>query len=147
MTASPDLNTVLGLGYTLVLAVASWTDLRSRRIPNVLTLPALAAALAVAWWHGTFALSLVGALVGVIAFILPMFLYGTASAGGGDVKLAAFVGAALGLQRVITALFVAGLVASVIVLLGLAARRLSRRSRIAFGPFIAFGGLVGMLLK
>lgn len=132
---------VLAVVYAGVLLAATWTDLRSRRIPNALTLPAVGAALVVAALRGSLLVSLFGALLGAAAFLLPAFLYGKKTAGGGDIKLAAFVGAAVGLPLVLHAMLLAGLSASVVVLVGLTARRIDRRTRVPFGPFIAFGGI------
>jgi prepilin peptidase CpaA len=82
---------------TLTIATcACITDLRSRRIPNVLTFGAAAAAAA---YHfatgGSHALGLTAAgwVVGLLVFIVPFALRGL---GGGDVKLLAALGAWLG---------------------------------------------------
>ena len=143
--ADPASLAAAGL-FAAVLLAATWTDLRARRIPNGLTLPAVLAALALAAWSGALASAVAGLVAGAAIFILPMLLYGAANAGGGDVKLAAFLGAALGLAGVMQALLVGGLVASAVVLAGLATRRLSRRSRIPYGPFLAIGGLAALFL-
>jgi prepilin peptidase CpaA len=80
----------------VISAVACVTDLRSRRIPNVLT---FGAALAAFVYHGIdgglegFLAAAAGWLAGVAIFFLPFFLGGM---GGGDVKLVAALGAWLG---------------------------------------------------
>jgi prepilin peptidase CpaA len=80
----------------VVSAVACFTDLRTRRIPNVLTFGAAAAALvfsaAIGGWAG-LGLALAGWIVGCALF-LPWFLLG--GMGAGDVKLLAALGAWLG---------------------------------------------------
>jgi prepilin peptidase CpaA len=82
---------VIGIGIT-----ACVTDLRSRRIPNVLTFGAAAAALvysgASGGWSG-FGSAALGWLIGGAAFIIPFALGGL---GGGDVKLLGALGAWLG---------------------------------------------------
>jgi prepilin signal peptidase PulO-like enzyme (type II secretory pathway) len=138
-------NVVVGL-YAGVLITATWTDLRARRIPNWLTVPATLLALVWAATQEYLMSALVGALFGAFVFILPMFLYGPGMAGGGDVKLAAFVGAVLGLSGAITALFLAGVVGAVVVLAGLATHRIERRQKIPFGPFIAIGGVLAVIV-
>ena len=102
----------------LISAVACVTDLRSRRIPNVLTFGGAVAALL---YHGVtggvegLAAAGAGWLAGVALFFLPFALGGM---GGGDVKLVAALGAWLGpWMTVWLALYtgVAGGVAAVVV--------------------------------
>jgi prepilin peptidase CpaA len=82
-------------GAVILCGVASWSDLRSRRIPNALTIPALGAALCV---HGALGagqgllLSACGALAAG-ALLLPGYLF--RFTGAGDVKLLMAVGAIL----------------------------------------------------
>ena len=79
----------------LALAAAAW-DLRSRRVPNALTLGAAGLGFLISGLHaglGGLTQSLLGWLVGVALF-LPLFLVG--GLGGGDVKLLAAFGACLG---------------------------------------------------
>ena len=79
-----------------VAALAAVTDVRTGRVPNLLTLGAAAAALV---FHGVSAggaglmTSALGVLVG-LALFLPFFVLG--GMGGGDVKLLAALGAWLG---------------------------------------------------
>lgn len=86
-----------------VLVIACITDLRTRRIPNVLTLPAMVAGLlfhlatggvSAAGW------SLTGCALGALLFFPLFALRGM---GGGDVKLLAAVGAWLGPSQVMMA--------------------------------------------
>jgi prepilin peptidase CpaA len=71
-------------------------DLRSRRIPNVLTFGAAVTGLAYHGYTGgagAFGQSALGWLVGALVFIVPFALGGL---GGGDVKLVAALGAWIG---------------------------------------------------
>jgi prepilin peptidase CpaA len=83
------------MAVALAIVAAAW-DLRTRRIPNVLT---FGAALVAVLLHGYFeglnglGLSLAGWAVG-LALFLPFFALG--GLGAGDVKLLAAVGACLG---------------------------------------------------
>jgi prepilin peptidase CpaA len=81
----------VGLG-----AAAAWIDLRTRRIPNVLTLGAAAAApvlLGVVGGWNAVVWSVAGWCMGLVLF-LPLFLL--RGMGAGDVKLLAAFGAWLG---------------------------------------------------
>lgn len=95
------------LGAALVICVV--TDLRNRRIPDVVTLPAAAAALGLrAYFEGVGGLE-GGLLSGLLGLIAALVLFGAFARfgkglGWGDVKLAAAVGAALGFPLVLGAL-------------------------------------------
>ena len=105
-----------------VLAIATFTDLRSRRIPNWLVLPFLAAGMVVnAWlhgWHGV-AQSLAGFGVGAAIFGLLFCLGGM---GMGDVKLCAAVGAWVGPSQLMVALVITGLAGGVMAVCWAASR-------------------------
>ncbi len=111
-------------GAVILCSVATWWDLRHRKIPNGLTIPALAVALCL---HGALGagqgllLSAAGALVAG-ALLLPGYLM--RFTGAGDLKLLMAVGAFLSFPHAL----VAGLLALVLGgLLGiLSALRLGR---------------------
>lgn len=100
----------------ILLGISIVTDLRSRRIPDALTLPALGLALLarllLAGWNGPrgLAVGVVGALAGWVAFRLIAWRGGM---GLGDVKLMAAVGAALGWPLVLRALLFTALAGGV----------------------------------
>ena len=92
----------------VVLGVATVTDLRSRRIPNWLVFPFLAAGLALSFapasWHGIgIAQSLEGMGLGLLLFGILAMMGGM---GMGDVKLCAAIGAWVGPQQLFFALVV-----------------------------------------
>ena len=101
----------------IVLAVATITDLRSRRIPNWLVLPFLVAGIVVSGvshgWHG-IGQSLMGLALGGILFGL---LYWMGGMGMGDVKLLAAIGAWIGPGQLVVALVLTGIVGGVMALL------------------------------
>lgn len=99
-----------------VLAVATFTDLRSRRIPNWLVLPFLVAGIAVsAWlhgWHGA-GQSFSGLGLGLLIY---GFLFWMGGMGAGDVKLCAAIGAWIGPSQLFFALILTGLAGGIMVL-------------------------------
>src|SRR5919108_5231091 len=86
---------IVSAALTLLLAVAAWTDYRSRRIPNALTVSGLAVALVLRAVVGADAIldGLVGAL---LAFVLTLPLIVLGVMGGGDAKLLIAIGAFMG---------------------------------------------------
>ncbi len=100
----------------VVLAVATFTDLRSRRIPNWLVFPFLLAGIVVsAWlqgWHGV-GQSFAGLGLGLLIYGTLFWLGGM---GAGDVKLCAAIGAWIGPSQLFLALVITGMVGGIMVL-------------------------------
>ncbi len=76
-------------------AIAVYTDLRSRRVPNALTLPLLCVAPALAAFEG-FQAALIALAIVASALALGTVVHSAGVLGGGDVKLFAGVGALAG---------------------------------------------------
>jgi prepilin peptidase CpaA len=100
---------IIWIPTLLVLAIATFTDLRSRRIPNWLSLPFLLLGIGVsAWLHG-----LKGVGHSVEGMALGAFLFGILSLMGGmgmgDVKLCAAIGAWIWPHQMFIALVITGI--------------------------------------
>jgi len=108
-----------------VVAVATITDLRSRRIPNWLVFPFLLAGIVVSpwrhdWhvsgqgfgWHG-LGQSFAGLGLGLLIY---GFLFWMGGMGAGDVKLCAAIGAWVGPSQLFIALIVTGMAGGIMVL-------------------------------
>ncbi len=145
---------------------AAAIDIRTRRIPNVVSAAtaALGIALAAAGWSGiSIASSMLGFLVGLL-LMLPGRLLG--ATGAGDVKLMAAVGAVLGVERMPLA-FVCTAIAGGALAVVIAARRgrlaatiggtgriIARQdigsagahNKFSYGPAIAAGALLAAWL-
>jgi prepilin peptidase CpaA len=114
------LKPIILAGAVLLSLVAGWTDLRSRRIPNWLTVPGLllgvAANTVLGGWSG-LRNSLLGAGL-AMALLLPFWLL--RSLGAGDLKFAVALGAYTGPGRLVDMLlvsvFVAGVMAMALVI-------------------------------
>jgi prepilin peptidase CpaA len=117
----------------IVLAVATFTDLRNGRIPNWLVLPFLLAGLLLSpwrldWdlnshnlgWHGFGQFGWHGlgqSFAGLgLALLIYGFLFWMGGMGGGDVKLCAALGAWIGPNQLFIALVMTGIAGGIIVL-------------------------------
>ncbi|MGI5456940.1 prepilin peptidase [Streptomyces sp. CA-249302] len=151
--ARPELGVWLLLAPVAVLLTV--VDFRVQRLPDVLTLPLAAAALA---------------LLGVVAFVpehagdWPTALYAAAALGAGffvlflvnpggmgfgDVKLAVGLGAVLGWYgwaTVMLGTFAAFLLGAVYGGALVLVRRAGRKTTIPFGPFLLSGAFLGLLI-
>jgi leader peptidase (prepilin peptidase) / N-methyltransferase len=136
----------LGLVFVSALVAVSLTDLELKIIPNKILLVATILGLGIVVL-GDFdslperllAAAAAGGLLFAAALAYPQGM------GLGDVKLAAMMGFFLG-RAVAPALLVALLAGSLVGLVIIAREGAAGRKRgIPFGPFLAFGGVVGLL--
>ena len=107
------ISTIVLWPTAAVLAVATVTDLRSRRIPNWLTFPYMAAGLIVAAWLGGWQ----GELRGLGGFALGACIYGALNLMGGmgmgDVKLCAAIGLWIGASQLMLSMVMTAMVGGV----------------------------------
>jgi leader peptidase (prepilin peptidase)/N-methyltransferase len=151
-SADPVAFVIFGAWFvTLVIGLA--TDLDQRLLPDVLTLPVIPVALVYAL---TGANPLVGneiilAIVAAVAIpallYLPSIPFGAGAFGLGDVKLLIGVGLLVGGSRALGSVFVALLLAGVVLGVLLATHRIGRRTYIPFGPFFIAGALWAVLIR
>jgi leader peptidase (prepilin peptidase)/N-methyltransferase len=137
----------VGAILAVALALLTAIDLDRRLLPDAIVLPTLAIVLILQiGFYPDHALEWVLAALAAALFFFVLLLIYPAGMGMGDVKLAALLGAALG--KSVAAAILAGLFAAAVVgLVVLAREGLGARKRtIAFGPFLAFGGLLVLFL-
>jgi len=136
----------LGCTFLFVLAIITLTDLERRIIPNVVLAPAAVAAVAITLVGDSDLLGqrlLAAAIAGGVLLLISL-LY-PRGMGMGDVKLAAVMGLFLG-RAVAPALLVGFLVGALYGIALIAARGAeARKTAVPFGPFLALGGVVGLL--
>ncbi len=136
----------LGLVFVTTLVIVTVTDLELRLIPNRVLLPAAIAGLVIAAVSdpGSLPERLAAALGAGGLFLLAALAY-PRGMGLGDVKLAATMGLFLG-RDVAAAILVALLAGSAVgLVLLLRHGSAARKQAIPFGPFLALGGVVGLL--
>ena len=135
----------------IVLAVATFTDLRSRRIPNWLVLPYLLSGIVISpwrhdwdgigrgfWngnsfsWHG-LGQSCAGLGLG---FLIYGFLFWLGGMGAGDVKLCAAIGAWIGPMQLLVALVMTSIAGGIMILCWIAYRKFLRGMLLGAGDLV-----------
>jgi leader peptidase (prepilin peptidase)/N-methyltransferase len=136
----------LGLVFVFTLLAVTLTDLERRIIPNKILLAAAIAGFAIAAIGNPSSLPerlIAAAAAGGVLFLVVLAY--PRGMGLGDVKLTALMGFYLG-RNVAPAVLVALLLGSIVGLAMIARQgAAARKQAIPFGPFLAVGGLVGLL--
>jgi leader peptidase (prepilin peptidase) / N-methyltransferase len=136
----------MGLVFVATLAAITLTDLERRIIPNRILLASALAGLAIAAIADPTSLPerMIAAL-GAGGLLLLTALAYPKGMGMGDVKLAALMGLYLG--RAVAPALLVGFLAGALVGVGLLLREgaAARKRGVPFGPFLALGGVVGLL--
>jgi leader peptidase (prepilin peptidase) / N-methyltransferase len=139
--------------YMAALVLLLATDLDQRRLPDVITLPAIPLALLFAL-TGLNPLVPPGALLPTIlvALAVPAVLFlisipfGAGAFGLGDVKLLVSVGLMAGPSRMISGVVSGILLAGVVLVVLLVLRRITLKTYVPFGPFLILGAIWGILV-
>ena len=159
LTAVLYLLLFLGYGLQLVtfvymffcsaLIIITFIDLKENIIPDVLSLPFLLLGFLMSFFLKN--LSPINSLLSILAgggvlllvAILGSFLFKKEAMGGGDIKLAAMVGAFLGWQLTLLSLFLSfftGAIIGIVILI----KNKGESDPIPFGPFIALGTIIAL---
>lgn len=138
------------LVFVCALIVLFGIDLEHQILPNVITLPGIAAGLGFSLlgppgWQA----SLLGGLLGAgVLYAIAAGYYAVRKEEGlgmGDVKMLAMIGAFLGWQAVLLTLVLASFSGALIGVAMIAGQRGSMKYALPFGTFLALGALVAML--
>jgi leader peptidase (prepilin peptidase)/N-methyltransferase len=147
LVLGPTADALIGVVLVLLLVPITLVDLESQRIPNVFTYSGAIVAVVLVAVLRTDALTehlIAGAGAGLFLFVA-WFAY-PSGMGLGDVKLALVLGLFLG--RAVAPAMMIALVAGTVVGAAVMARlgvQAGRKTKVPFGPFLALGGLVGVL--
>ena len=144
-----QLITIIYMILCTLLIIISFIDLKERIIPDVLSLPFIAIGFIVSFFLRTLSPidSLLGILAGggslLIIAIAGTYLFKKEAMGGGDIKLAAMIGAFLGWQLTLLSLFLGFFLGSIIGVIVLIINK-GKSDIVPFGPFIALGAMLSI---
>ncbi len=140
---------VIDILFLLLISAAAYTDIRERRVPNMICILTVLPVIFRALCGGTSGRIPVLTDIfagGIAAFLIMIIPYAVnRSLGAGDVKLMSVCGLYLGLRGSITVIFAAFTLCAVSALVIMAVKR-RKISSLPFAPFI-FAGTVYFLLS
>jgi len=137
---------LMGL-FGLALLALSATDFERRLLPNRLMYPCLVAALLLSWaWpHRSITSDLLGGVSGTVLMLVTFLVF--PGFGFGDVKLGGLIGLILGFPAVVSGLLVGMIFGGVGSAWLLLSRRAGLHSAMAYGPYLAGGAILELLLR
>jgi leader peptidase (prepilin peptidase)/N-methyltransferase len=137
------------LWLLFALLAVLFIDLEHRIIPDEISLGGTALGLALSFWTIGFPAALLGAAAGAGGLFIVSRIYraarGAEGMGMGDVKLAALLGAFLGLSGVVLTVLLASFLGSVLGVGLLYTRKATRTTMLPFGSFLAPAAAVVLL--
>ena len=147
----PSALLAVRLAFACALIVLFAIDLRHRILPNVITLPGIAAGFAASCFLPPgWISSLIGIVGGGgILFAIAEVYYrvrGQEGLGMGDVKMLAMIGAFLGWPLMLLTLVLASFAGSVVGVTLIASGRGGMQAALPFGTFLALGALVAAVV-
>ncbi|MBU9721912.1 MULTISPECIES: prepilin peptidase [Bacillaceae] len=132
----------IALAFISLLVIISVSDLHMMLIPDKILLFFLGLFIVMRifipltpWWD-----SILGAAVG-FGLLLLLAIASKGGMGGGDIKLFGVIGIILGLKGVLMTIFIGSLIGAIVGGVGLLTKKVTRKTPIPFGPFIAIGAI------
>ncbi len=148
----PSLTLVVNSVFAVFLLGVLVIDLRHRWVYGVVCYPGVLLGLLLSPLTATGPLgALLGALAGgglffALYWIGRLLYRGQEPMGSGDITIATMIGAMVGIQRVLPALFFGGVLVAVVSLALLASRRAGARTFLPYGAGLCAGALLVLLL-
>lgn len=138
---------LIAFGFLAVLTATAFVDIDTMKIPDGFVLAAGAAGvLSIPFFPAPGLTERLIGVCSVSAILLAFALIRSGGFGGGDIKLTAACGLFLGWRQSLTAFVLAVLLAGGYCIFMLAAGKLKRRSKFAFGAFLCFGMAVTLFI-
>lgn len=152
MRFGPSMQAVAYSLLTSLLLISSFTDLERDEegglyliIPDLVTVPGTVAGVLFSLWLTDMTLmeSLMGVLIGGGALYLVMRIV-PRGMGEGDTKLTAMMGAFLGWEKVLIALYLGVIIGAAIGVILIVLKVKGRKDAVPFGPFLSVGGVLAL---
>jgi leader peptidase (prepilin peptidase)/N-methyltransferase len=146
-----SVQTLIYIILSSALIIIAFIDLNEQIVPDVISLPGIVIGFIISFFvpYISFINSALGVLVGGgIILIIGMagsVIFKKEAMGGGDVKLAAMIGAFLGWRYIIISLFLGFFLGALAGIFLIMSKIKSREDTVPFGPFIVLGSFITLL--
>jgi len=143
-----SIQTLVYIILSSALIIIAFIDLNQQIIPDVISLPGIIIGFILSFFvpYISFVDSILGIVVGGgIILVIGMggsAIYKKEAMGGGDIKLAAMIGAFLGWRYIIISLFLGFFLGALAGIILIMSKIKKREDVIPFGPFIVLGSFI-----
>ena len=146
-----SIQTLIYIILSSALIIIAFIDLNQQIIPDVISLPGIAIGFILSFFvpYIAFINSALGVVVGggviLIIGLGGSVIFKKEAMGGGDIKLAAMIGAFLGWRYIIISLFLGFFLGALIGIILIMTKIKKREDVIPFGPFIILGSFITLI--
>jgi leader peptidase (prepilin peptidase)/N-methyltransferase len=146
-----SIQTLVYIILSSALIIIAFIDLNEEIVPDVISLPGIVIGFIISFFvpYISFVNSALGVLVGggiiLIIGLGGSVIFKKEAMGGGDVKLAAMIGAFLGWRYIIISLFLGFFLGALAGIILIMSKIKSREDAVPFGPFIVLGSFITLL--
>jgi leader peptidase (prepilin peptidase)/N-methyltransferase len=151
LTYGLGIQSLIYIILSSALIIISFIDLNEQIVPDVISLPGIAIGFILSFFvpYISFINSALGVVAGggtiLIIGLVGSVIFKKEAMGGGDVKLAAMIGAFLGWRYIIISLFLGFFLGALAGIFLILSKIKSREDAIPFGPFIVLGSFITLL--
>ena len=151
LTYGLSIQSLIYIILSSALIIIAFIDLNEQIVPDVISLPGIVIGFILSFFvpYISFINSGLGVIVGGgIILIIGMagsVIFKKEAMGGGDVKLAAMIGAFLGWKYIIISLFLGFFIGALAGIILIMSKIKSREDAVPFGPFIILGSFITLL--
>jgi leader peptidase (prepilin peptidase)/N-methyltransferase len=146
-----SIQTLIYIILSSALIIIAFIDLNEQIVPDVISLPGIVIGFIISFFvpYISFINSALGIVVGggiiLVIGLAGSIIFKKEAMGGGDVKLAAMIGAFLGWRYSIISLFLGFFLGAIVGIILILSKIKSREDVVPFGPFIVMGSLITLL--
>jgi len=151
LTYGLSIQSLIYIILSSALIIIAFIDLNEQIVPDVISLPGIVIGFIISFFvsYISFINSALGVFVGggiiLIIGLAGSVIFKKEAMGGGDVKLAAMIGAFLGWRYIIISLFLGFFLGALAGIFLIMSKIKSRKDMIPFGPFIVLGSFITLL--